>query len=192
MQPILMISTLLVTIAVLVFGFNTVFSFTENANNAALLSFTTKLSGDLQVQSKSSSVSRLEYDVPSSVREICFLDKRAKQEHLPPLLVDRLQSNAKGNVIIETEDSTQVIQIDNLKFSSEPYYYCEDMSVKNRLELRLKGDLNGVTIYEPVSYYACETFDAERLEGFDPCAVLDERFWPGYQGVCCQEFNLCC
>jgi len=153
-QVFIYILTLIITAAILLYGYNAIKGLNENAEQVEFIQFKEDLEKDFKtISSDYGSVKTKTYSVPSKVKEICFhqdvdieIDYPSDSVNINnPLILDSLRETdnnvflVMGNVIEPMELSRIEIDDDDISL------LCIPIS-SSRLKLRLEGRGDGVSV----------------------------------------------
>jgi len=152
-QVFIYILTLIITGAILLYGYNAIKGISENAEQVELINFKDDLKGDFEkISTDYGSVEVETYSVPSKLKEICFYQEgeeplfHAMPEDLNPLIKDSISDETGNNVFLVIDDTIEPMNLDRIEISNEGYnMLCIKIS-SNRLKLRLEGLGDGVSV----------------------------------------------
>ena len=155
-QVFIYILTLIITGAILLFGYNAIFGpegILDREKEIELVNFKNDLKQDFEKMSSDyGSVEVETYSVPSKVKKICFYQEgeepefHAMPKDLNPLIVDSIKDETGNNVFLVIDDAIEPMDLGRIEISNEGYnMICIKIS-SNRLKLRLEGLGDGVLV----------------------------------------------
>lgn len=156
--------------------------------------FRDTLEGDLNPSLISGNVVK-SYDLPQGYDEFCFTDTRSVDA---VNIVDNSKiqgSVVRGslrNVFLFGKGKEVSFYVDSLALPGFPYYNCANVK-EGKVEVELSSDGKEVTAKLPVNGEYCKHAQENELsDGRNLCSYLDNVYYQGYKGECCQEYGYCC
>jgi len=152
-QVFIYILTLIITGAILLFGYNAVRGLMDKTDQVELVKFKNELKEDFEkISTDYGSVGVETYSVPSKVKEICFyqegedVDFHPHPDDLNPLIKDSINDKTGNNVFLVMGDAIEPMELSKLEIKNEDYNLICIKPSGNRLKLRLEGLGDGVSI----------------------------------------------
>ena len=145
-QVFIYILTLIITGAILIYGYNAITSIKERADQVELVNFKTKLKSDFETISSDHGSTRTKtYNVPSKVKEICFYQKGVSEVENSAAIInienslirDSLQDTDNNVFLVSGGNKIDPMELTTIKLS-EGQILCINIT-NNRLKLRLEG-----------------------------------------------------
>ncbi len=137
----LYIAAAVTVVLILFLGFKGMDTLKERGESTVLLKFKNKIVSDVESLGRGS-VSIERYEVPSSFKDVCFVDLKSVDpanitDH--PLIRDSVESSQKMNVFLfKSGKEFESFYVEDLQIMLDPYYHC--MPIKSQfLELKFVG-----------------------------------------------------
>ena len=150
-QVFIYILTLIITGAILLYGYNAIKSISDKAELVEFVKFKNDLKQDFEkISTDYGSVKTKTYNVPSKVKEICFYQIGNPPEFLPfpeninPLIKDSID-DTDNNVFLVMGNIIEPMELSRIEIDDDILLLCIPIS-SNRLKLRLEGLGDGVLV----------------------------------------------
>lgn len=152
-QVFIYILTLIITAAILLYGYNAITSISTKAEQVEFVKFKNDLKQDFEtISSDYGSVEVETYSVPSKVKEICFYQRGNAPyfldfpENINPLIKDSIDDTDNNVFLVMSNAIPDPMKLSRIEISNDGYnILCIKIS-SNRLKLRLKGLGDGVLV----------------------------------------------
>lgn len=148
-QVFIYILTLIITGAILIFGYTSVRNLMEKSEQVELANFKTTIKSDFEKMSSDyGSVKTMSYNVPSKLKEVCFYQEGegSLPEDINPLIKDSIIDETGSNVFLVMGNAIEPLELSRLEIKNEGYnLLCIKIS-SNILKLRLEGLGDGVLV----------------------------------------------
>ena len=152
-QVFIYILTLIITGAILLFGYNSVRNLMDKTDQVELVKFKNDLKEDFEkISTDYGSVEVETYSVPSKVKEICFyqegedVDFHSFPDDLNPLIKGSITDKTGNNVFLVIGSAIESMKLSRIEINEPDYnLVCIKIS-SNRLKLRLEGLGDGVSV----------------------------------------------
>jgi len=152
-QVFVYILTLIITAAILIFGYNSVRHLMEEAQMVEIVHFKDSIKSDFSAMgSDYGSVKTKTYNVPSSVKEICFYQKgddsefHAMPEDLNPLIADSVRDTDNNFFLVFGDESIDAMNLGKVVISEEDEMTVCMKPTGGRIKLALEGLGDGVSV----------------------------------------------
>ena len=152
-QVFIYILTLIITAAILLYGYNAIKSISEKAELVELIQFKDTLKQDFEKMSSNYGSSETEtYNVPSKVKEICFyqyptcdyVNFPSYPEGLNPLILDFIAYKTGNNVFLMGNSLFESMKLARIEVNDSQILCIKTNN--NRLSLTPKGLGDGVSV----------------------------------------------
>jgi len=152
-QVFVYILTVIITGAILIFGYNAVKDLMERSEQVEMANFKTAIKSDFETMSSDyGSVKTKTYNVPSSVKEICFYQKgddpefHAMPEDLNPLIADSVRDTDNNFFLVFGDESIDAMNLGKVVISEEDEMTVCMKPTGGRIKLALEGLGDGVSV----------------------------------------------
>ena len=152
-QVFVYILTVIITGAILIFGYNSVDHIINDTKKVEMAEFKESIESDFKKMSSDyGSVKTKTYNVPSSVKEICFYQKgddpefHAMPEDLNPLIVDSVRDTDNNFFLVFGDESIDAMNLGKVVISEEDEMTVCMKPTGGRIKLALEGLDDGVSI----------------------------------------------
>lgn len=151
-QVFIYILTLIITAAILLYGYNAIKGLNENAEQVEFIQFKEDLEKDFKtISSDYGSVKTKTYSVPSKVKEICFYRigngpvHPSLPEDINPWIADSI-ADTDNNVFLVMGNVIEPMELSRIEIDDDDIsLLCIPIS-SSRLKLRLEGLGDGVSV----------------------------------------------
>ncbi|MDD5086458.1 MAG: hypothetical protein PHV16_01770 [Candidatus Nanoarchaeia archaeon] len=152
-QVFVYILTLIITAAILIFGYSSVRNIMDKANQVEMTNFKAAIKSDFQSMSSDyGSAKTYTYNVPSGVKEVCFYrtgidpNYRAMPYDLNPLIRDSINDDTGNNFFLIFGDETiDQMNLGKIEIEEQVMIICIEPS-GSRIKVTLEGLGDGVSI----------------------------------------------
>ena len=153
-QVFVYILTLIITAAILLYGYKAIIDINKRAEQVQLVDFKTKLRSDIEtISTDYGSFKTKTYNVPSKVKEVCFYQKDVLEVGDPddyinidnPLIRDSI-SDTDNNVFLVIGNTIDPMELTRIEVD-DGQILCIPI-ISNSLKLRLEGLGDGVLVKE--------------------------------------------
>ena len=152
-QVFIYILTLIITAAILLYGYNAIKSISNKAELVEFVKFKNDIKQDFEkISTDYGSVEVETYSVPSKIKEICFYQRGNGPDFLPfpeninSLIKDSINDETGNNVFLVMGNAIEPMKLSRIEISESDYnLVCIKIS-SNRLKLRLEGLGDGVLV----------------------------------------------
>ncbi len=144
-QVFIYVLTLIITAAILLYGYNAIKGISKRAEQVELINFKDDLKGDFEKMSSDyGSVKTKTYNVPSKVKEVCFYQEGdVLPPNINPLVRDSIL-DTDNNIFLVIGNAIEPMKLSRIEVNNGPIV-CISIS-SNRLKLRLEGLGDGVLV----------------------------------------------
>ncbi len=151
-QVFVYILTLVITGAILIFGYNAVKDLIERSEQVEMANFKTKINSDFKnMGSDYGSVETKTYTVPSKITEVCFFQEGEGTLYESinsdnPLIEDSIKDTDNNFFLIFRDGSIDPINLGKIKVNEENKNFICIKPSGNRLRITLEGLGDGVSV----------------------------------------------
>jgi len=152
-QIFIYILAIIIAGLIILYGYRAIAGFRTKAEEIALINFKTSVENDIEsIAGSYGSVRMQTYDLPSSAREVCFVNASAFRYpgafNMPgyPIINNSVRSGSKQNIFLVPMAEIP-ISVENMEVNDTDEYLCIN-STRGKITIRLEGLGNRTKIFK--------------------------------------------